>query len=91
MREVAEIFDEKPQTFSFEFSPPETDQGRANPFKAAGALAPMADYFSVTHGAKPPRKLLTDPGDEGKLTFDAPARFWAYTIWEIPANRLTTP
>ncbi len=28
-----------------------------------------------------PRKLLTDPGDEGILPFDAPGRFWEYGKW----------
>jgi len=51
MRKVTEIFDEKPRTFSFEFFPPKTDKGRANLFKAAEALAPLADHFSVTYGA----------------------------------------
>lgn len=33
---------------------------------------------------RPPEKLLTGPQDEGKLTFDASGRSWAYAMWEIP-------
>lgn len=51
-RRIADIFQEKEQTFSFEFYPPKTDKGRANLMQAAGDFADFgADYFSVTYGA----------------------------------------
>ncbi len=51
MIKVTEIFESKARTFSFEFFPPKTDKGRDKLFQTAEALAPMADFFSVTYGA----------------------------------------
>ena len=33
---------------------------------------------------KPPQEPLTDPRDEGILTFDVPGPSWEYAIWGMP-------
>ena len=60
MRKVADIFNEKSPTFSFEFFPPKTDDGIANLYEVAASLAEeSADFFSVTYGAGGSTKELT--------------------------------
>ncbi len=49
---ITDLFDNKPQTFSFEFFPPKTEKGKANFLAAAEAFTTYgADFFSVTYGA----------------------------------------
>lgn len=52
MKRIADIFDEKPWTLSFEFYPPKTEQGRDRLWDTAEELTGLgADFFSVTYGA----------------------------------------
>lgn len=52
MKKVTEIFKEKEKTYSFEFFPPKTEEGRAHLYEVARALSDLgADFFTVTYGA----------------------------------------
>ena len=51
IKKITDIFKEKSRTYSFEFFPPNTDQGKVKLLETAAALKQLnADFFSVTYG-----------------------------------------
>lgn len=52
IRKISDIFKEKQKTYSFEFFPPKTEQGKLKLFRVADELKKLGpDFFSVTYGA----------------------------------------
>lgn len=49
----------------------------------SGAIPLRRQAHGVRKYLNPPRKSLTPPRDEETLTFDAPARSWECSIWEM--------
>ena len=73
-RKITDIFKEKPRTYSFEFFPPNTEQGKLKLFKAAAALKELnPDFFSVTYGTGGGAKdKTTEIADELQRRFNIP-------------------
>jgi len=74
IRKVSEILKEKERTFSFEFFPPKTDEGRKKlPDTVAAYLELKPDWFAVTYGAGgTTREWTTAIVDDLQKRFDVP-------------------
>ncbi|MDP6142493.1 MAG: methylenetetrahydrofolate reductase, partial [Dehalococcoidales bacterium] len=74
IKKIADILREKDRTYSFEFFPPKTPEGRDRLFEVVRTFEDLEpDWFSVTYGAGgSTRELTMDIVDEFQKRFGVP-------------------
>jgi len=72
IRKISDILKEKERTYSFEFFPPKTREGREKLTETASIFKELgADWFSVTYGAGGTTREFTD----AEATYKAGVQF----------------